>query len=100
MIILPVSIILLLVLVLGVIIVLIERKRISRGILVSSNYLKICIAGITIVILSVGAMVAFYILKIPFYIGLPLFGMGIVYLSAGLVYRHEWKKQLDKWLGV
>jgi len=76
-----------------------ERKRKSEGVLVSSNYRRLCIMGITILIVSVGVMIAFFTLQIPFLIGLPLFATGIACLIIGLVNRHEWNKELNKWIG-
>ena len=99
MITLSISVILVLVLVLWVVIAIMERKRKSEGVLVSSNYRRLCIMGITIVIVSIGAMIAFYILQIPFLIGVPLFATGIACLIIGLVNRREWNKELDKWIG-
>ncbi len=75
-----------------VIIILAERRRIDRGIIVSSNYLKLIITGITTVLVSIGGMVALFFLEIPFYIGMPLLGMGVVYMGVGLIYRKEWMK--------
>lgn len=81
-----------LVLVLSIIIVIMQRNRLQKGIVVSSNYLKIIITGIVTVLISIGGMVALYFSQIPFPIGLPLLGMGIVYLVAGFIYRNEWVK--------
>jgi hypothetical protein len=84
-----------LVLVLLIILILMERRRLDRGIIVASNYKKIIITGIVAVIISLGGMALLYFIEVPFAIGLPVLGMGIVYLVAGVVYRKEWLKWLE-----
>ena len=82
----------LLVLALLIILIIVERKRIDRGIIVSSNYKRIIITGIVAVLVGIIGTAMFYFLEIPFAIGLPILGMGIVYIVAGVIYRKEWMK--------
>ena len=82
----------LLVIILSIIIIIVERRSIDRGIIVSSNYRKLLITGITIVLVSIIGMAVLFVLEIPVFIGTPILGMGIVFVVAGLVYRKEWIK--------
>lgn len=82
----------LLVLILLIILIVVERRRMDRGIIVSSSYKRIIITGIIATVVSIIGMAAFYFLEIPFPIGLPILGMGIVYIVAGIIYRNEWMK--------
>ena len=82
----------LLVLILLIILIIFERRRIDKGIIVSNNYKRITIAGIITVLVGIIATAVFYLLDIPFVIGLPVLGMGIVYIVAGIIYRSEWMK--------
>ena len=97
MVIWSVSGVLLLVLILSIIIILVERRRINRGIVVASNYLKILIMGIIIALVSIVGMAVLFVLQIPFFIGTPLLGMGIVYMVAGLIYRKEWMEWIKSY---
>ena len=89
----------LLLLILITVIIIIERRRINSGIIIASNYIKLLVAGIIIMLLSIGGMVmlALFFPEIPFYIGMPLLGMGVVYIVVGLVYRKEWIKWVDSY---
>ena len=71
-------------------IIAVERKRVNDGILVSSHYSKLFIAGAAITALGIIVMVIFKLVDVPALIGLPIATMGLGYLSAGYVYRREW----------
>ncbi|GAG48609.1 unnamed protein product, partial [marine sediment metagenome] len=79
-------------LVLLIVLIVVERRRMDRGIIMSSNYKRIIITGIVAVLVGIGGTVVFYFTEIPFAIGLPVLGMGIVYIVAGVIYRNEWMK--------
>jgi len=87
----------LLVLILLIILIIIERRRMDRGIIVSSNYKKIILTGIVAVLVGIIGTVVLHLLEeTHLAIGLPVPGMGIVYIVAGVVYRNEW----IKWIKV
>ena len=92
--------VLIIVIVLLVVIILIERRRVHEGIVISSHYRKLLIAGAGITAAGVAAMAAFYFLDVPFYIGVPLVAIGLSYLFAGFVYRHEWTKWVRSYMGL
>ncbi len=48
--------------------------------------------GIIVVIASIVLMVVSFIFQIPFYIHLPLFALGLIYLIIGLTNRNKWRK--------
>jgi len=75
----------------GLIAVLIVRKRKKEGKL-HTEYRTFFILGVTWLPFSIILMVVSFILQIPFYIGFPLFIIGLVYLIIGLKNRNKWKK--------
>jgi hypothetical protein len=80
-----------------IIIIVIERMRFDRGIVVSSDYRKVIIAGIVVMIIGAIGTVVFFIIDIPFIIGIPIILIGIAYIVAGLVYKKEWLKWLHSY---
>ena len=83
----------LLVLALLIILIIVERRRMDRGIIVSSHYKRIVITGIVAVLVGIiGTLVFHLVEETHFAIGLPILGMGIVYIVAGVIYRNEWMK--------
>jgi amino acid transporter len=52
------------------------------------------IIGIIWVPLSIIFMMVSFFLQIPFYIGFPLFALGLIYLIIGWKNRYKWKKNL------
>ncbi len=86
----------LLVLILLIILIIFERRRIDKGIIVSSNHKKVTIAGIIAILVGFIGMAVLFLLDIPFVIGSPVLGTGIVYIVAGIIYRSEW----TKWIKV
>ena len=75
----------------GILAVLMVQKRKGEG-KPQANYHAFFILGIIWVPFSVVLMIASFILQIPFYIGFPLFILGLVYLIIGLKNRDKWKK--------
>ena len=75
----------------GIIAVLMVRKRKKEG-KPQADYHTFFIIGVIWVPFSIVLMVVSFILQIPFYIGLPLFALGLVYLIIGLRNRDKWKK--------
>ena len=89
-----VSIILVLVIAMGIVMVLMNRKRVKEGKSVTPDYRGLRIFGTIIVPFSIIAMVVFFVLQIPFYIGLPLFALGVTYLIIGLANRDKRRKSV------
>ncbi len=75
----------------GILAVLIVRKKKGEGKQIV-NYRTFFILGIIWVPFSIVLMFVSFMLQIPFYIGFPLFVVGLVYLILGLVNRATWKK--------
>ncbi len=75
----------------GVIAALIVRKRKKEG-KPQVDYRTFFILGTIWVPFSIVLMVVSFILQIPFYIGFPLFALGLIYLILGLKNRDKWKK--------
>ncbi len=76
----------------GILAVLMVRKRKKEGEQIV-NYRAFFLLGIIWVPVSIVLMVVSFILQIPFYIGFPLFALGLVYLIVGLKNRDKWKKK-------
>jgi hypothetical protein len=71
------------------------KERGKRG-PIDSKLSYIFLIGITLVPLSIVLMVVSFIFQIPFYIHLPLFVLGIIYLIIGLANRGKWKKKIGR----
>ena len=89
---LSIGVVLFIVIALMAVIVVIERKRINDGIVISSHYPKIFVTGASVTVAGILAMVLFYFIEVPVLFGFPVMTMGLGYLSAGFVYRREWLK--------
>ena len=76
----------------GILAVLMVRKKQKEGKQIV-NYRAFFLLGITWVPFSIILMTVSFILQIPFYIGFPLFAVGIIYLIIGLANRDKWKKR-------
>ena len=74
----------------GILAVLTVRKKKKEG-KQKVNYRAFFLLGITWVPFSIILIVISFILQIPFYIGFPLFALGLVYLVIGLKNRDAWK---------
>ncbi len=78
-----------LILAMGIILVLVARKRAKEGKTIGSSYHGLYNFGRIIVALSIVLMAIFFVFQIPFYIGLPLFAVGVTFLVVGLVNRNK-----------
>ena len=87
------TVILAIAMVTGIIAVLMVRKKKKEGKLQEPNYRVFFIIGISWVPFSIVLMLVSFVLQIPFYIGFPLFALGLVYLIVGLKNRDKWKKK-------
>ena len=77
-------------LVTGILAVFMVQKKKKEGKQIV-NYRVFFLLGITWVPFSIVLMFVSFILQIPFYIGFPLFAVGLVYLVIGLKNRGTWK---------
>ena len=66
------------------------RKREKEGKSVKTSYHALYNFGKFIVSFSVVIMVVFFGLQIPFYAGLPLLALGLLYLAVGWANREKW----------
>ena len=71
----------------GIIVALIVRKKKRDEKLEKANYRAFFIMGITWVPFSIVLMIIAFILQIPFYMGIPLLAIGLVYLLVGFKNR-------------
>jgi len=79
----------------GILALLIPRKRKKEG-KPQVDYHTFFILGITWVPFSIILMVVSFILQIPFYIGFPLFALGLIYLIIGMANRDKWQQNKPK----
>ena len=85
-----ISIFLALVIVPGIVLLLQARKRMREGNPVKTNYRILYDFGKYIVPFGVLITIVFFILQIPFYAGLPLLALGLLYLAIGRLNRGKW----------
>ena len=80
-----------LVLVPGIILILQARKRMREGNPVKTDYRILYNFGKYIVPLGIIVTIVFFILQIPFYAGLPILALGLLYLVIGRINRRKWQ---------
>ncbi len=80
------------VIVMGMVMVLVARKRAKEGMAAETSYRGLYIFGIIVVPFSIVSMALMFVLQIPFYVGLPLFALGLTYLIIGLGNKDKWTK--------
>ena len=85
-----VFIILALVIVTGIVMFSLARKRAKEGKPIRTSYRALYNFGKVIVPLSIVIMIVFFVLQIPFYVGLPLLVIGLLYLIIGYTNREKW----------
>ena len=85
-----VFIILAVVIVTGIVMFSLARKRAKEGKLIRTSYRALYNFGKVIVLLSIVIMIVSFLLQIPFYIGLPLLVIGLLYLIIGYTNREKW----------
>jgi len=74
----------------GIIALFIVRKR-KREEKPQADYRTFFILGVIWVPFGIVLVIVSFILQIPFYIGFPLFALGLIYLILGLKYRDKRK---------
>ena len=85
-------IILALVIAMGIAMVLVSKKRAKEGKTAKMGYRGVYIFGIIIVPFSILTMAVMIVLQTPFYVGLPLFALGLTYLIVGWLNKDKWTK--------
>ena len=86
------TVILLVLLVLGIFRLFMVRQKQREGKPTDSDYRAFFLMGIIWVPLSIVLTVVYFVLQIPFFIGIPLLVLGLVYLIIGLTHRDKRKK--------
>jgi uncharacterized membrane protein YfcA len=77
--------------VVGILVAFVAWRRRKEGKLAEPNYRAFFVMGIVWVPVGMVFMFIFFLSDIPFVIGMPLFAMGLVYLTIGLANRDRWK---------
>ena len=75
----------------GIVLLLQARKRTREGNPIKTDYRILYDFGKYIVPFSIIVMIVFFILQIPFYAGLPLLALGLLYLVIGRINRRKWQ---------
>ena len=78
-----------LVIVPGIVLILQARKRMREGNPVKTDYRILYNFGTYIVPFGILVTIVFFILQIPFYAGLPLVALGLLYLVIGRANRRK-----------
>jgi hypothetical protein len=86
-----ISIFLALVVVPGIVMLLQARKRMRQGNPVRIDYRILYSFGKYIVPFGIIITVVFFVLQIPFYAGLPILALGLLYLVIGRINRRKWQ---------
>jgi amino acid transporter len=82
------------VLLLGLLMAWMFWKKKKEGKLEEPNYRSFYIMGIIWIPFGIVLMVVYFILQIPFFVGIPLFALGLIFLIIGLANRDKWKKNV------
>ena len=78
----------------GVVALVLIWKRRREGKPSEPNYRAFFMMGSVWFPVGLASMVIFFLLDVNFVVGIPLFAMGIIYLSIGWANRHKWKKEV------
>jgi hypothetical protein len=79
-----------LVLVPGIVLIYQAKKRMLEGNSVKTDYRTLYNFGKYIVPFGIIITVVFFVLQIPFYAGLPILSLGLLYLVIGRANRRKW----------
>jgi hypothetical protein len=82
--------------VVGVLAVLLIRRQPKNGQPSQTNYRVFFIMGLVMLGLGVVNGALYFVMQIPFYVGLPLLVIGVVYTVLGAVHRSSWGKSQDQ----
>ena len=85
-----VFIILAVVIVTGIVMFSLARKRAKEGKPIRTSYRVLYNFGKVIIPLSIVIMIVFFALQIPFYAGLPILVLGVLYFIVGYTNREKW----------
>jgi hypothetical protein len=76
----------------GVVLAWMLWKKKKEGSFGETNYRAFFIMGLSFTPAGAAMSVIYFLNDIPFVIGLPLFALGVIYLSIGLANRDKWQK--------
>jgi uncharacterized membrane protein YbaN (DUF454 family) len=77
----------------GIFLILVIWKKSKEGKQVESDYRVFFIIGLLMTPLGIIGMTASFFADTSFFIGLPFFSIGVVYIVIGLGNRDKWKKK-------
>ncbi len=92
MVIVIMAVFLTLVIALGVVTLLVVRKRAREGKPVETNYSTLYTLGKILVPFSIVMMTLMFVFQIPFYVGLPFLVIGLTYLIVGRIRINKQKE--------
>ena len=72
--------------------VVVLRKRRKEGKAGETDYRAFFIMGLAFLPTGFAMIIVYFLVDIPFEVGLPLFALGLIYLIIGLANRDKWKK--------
>ena len=87
------TLLLLLGIVVTLLLVAVLRRRKRGGKAGETDFRGFFIMGIVFLPTGFAMMMVYFLVELPFEIGLPLFALGLVYLLIGLANRDKWKKK-------
>ncbi len=76
----------------GILVVWMAWKRKKEGKQEEPNYRVFFIVGMFMTPVGIIVITASFLADISFFIGLPFFSIGVVYIAIGLGNRDKWKK--------
>ena len=80
----------------GIVAVLLVRRQPKDGRPSQTNYRVFFIMGLVMLGLGVVNGALYFVMQIPFYVGLPLVVMGVVYTALGAAHRSSWGRSQDQ----
>jgi len=86
------SLLLVIAIVVTLLLVVVLRKRKREGKAEETDYRAFFIMGLAFLPTGFAMMMVYFLVEIPFEVGLPLFALGLIYLIIGLANRDKWKK--------
>lgn len=86
------GVILAILIVVGILLILVAWKNKKEEKSEETNYRALFVMGIIWFPTGIVFMFMSFLLDISFVIGMPLFGMGLIYLIVALANRDKWKK--------
>jgi LPXTG-motif cell wall-anchored protein len=78
--------------ILMLLLVVVLRKRRKEGKAGETDYRAFFIMGLAFLPTGFAMIIVYFLVDIPFEVGLPLFALGLIYLIIGLANHNKWKK--------